>query len=198
MKNILRYAAIIVVLTAWAFSLGYNYTMARNNSKLSEIISGLNKKLINADRNTHCLKQNYIYSNRYIADSIGTYTGISGSEASLSDSDSVTLVCRISERHCSSCTEYAVSLARETECRNVIYLTDNPHPRSLKNMAQSFGISEDSIFGIHAKLSDADNLIFPYFLFARGGKIKAIYIPFEANDGPDREMVKYMLDKQKQ
>ncbi len=193
MKNILKYAAIIVVLSSLAFSLGYNYTMTRNNSKLSETISSLNKKLINTDRNTHCLRQNYIYSNRYIADSIGAYTGISGNEATLAENDSVTLICRISERHCNTCTGYAVSLARETGCSNVIYLTDNPHPRSLKNMAQSFGISEDSIFGIHAKLSDADNLIFPYFLFARGSRIYAIYIPFEANDGPDKEMIRQMI-----
>lgn len=198
MKKTVNYTLMLLILLVLAFSIGYNYTITNQKAKLKESVESLNRKQIWSERNMACLKQNYIYSNRYIADSIGACTGISGSEATIAESDSVTLVCRISDRHCNTCTGYAVSLARETGCSNVIYLTDNPRPRSLKNMAQSFGISEESIFGIQAKLSDADNLIFPYFLFVRGGRIKSIYIPFEANDDPDKEMLKYMLDKQKQ
>jgi len=196
MKNTIKYISISVACSALAFSAGFIFTTARNNTRLTDANALLNKRLIKYDRNTECLRQNYIYSNRHIADSVGIVADISGSETQLAESDSVTLICRISEQHCSSCTGYAVRLAKETGCKNVIYMANDTRKRSLQNLAMSFDIGDSQIFGTGQHLSDADYLMFPYFLFVdKGNRIKAIYIPFEANDEPDKEMLRLMLDR---
>lgn len=182
-----------------AFSVAYSLTLQKTNTELVNNLKQVTKKLIKSERNEHSLIQNYIYSNRHINDSIGFVYNFAGCLDKInnmfSNSDSVILICRISETHCSSCTQYAVSLAKETRYPRLIYLANN-NKYSLLNLSRSFIIDTCLIRGTEIELSDADRLLFPYFLFVSSNDaIQAVYIPFENNDEADQSMLALILDK---
>ena len=186
-------ACIIAFLGAYSFTLYKNNRILVNNQVL------LSKKLIDSERNVHCLTQNYIYSNKHINECIDTFVTISGRVDNLnniySETDSVILICRISENHCSSCTKYAIDLVRNSGYPKVLFLAKNEQKRSFRNLVDSYSIDTSIIRGLEAEISDADWLMFPYFLFVnKENKILSIYIPFEANNENDQRMIALKLD----
>ena len=200
MGKTLRTVLAAIAFAALAFSISYSIVLYRGSSRQSDTIAALKKQIVRQDRNMACLKENYIYSSRYIADSIGGLANIDGGYGCFhdiaSDCDSTVLICLISEQHCSSCTNYAVAIAKSTGYRDIRYIANTVKPRSLRNLAQSYDIADSLIFGTEAHLSDADYLMFPYcILVSKENQIKAIYIPFEANDAYDKEMLRQMIDR---
>lgn len=179
--------------------LGYfSFHSIQNYSHIVDSNKSLGRRILFKDRTIACLKQNYIYNNRYISDSlppIFDLEGLSYSINMLSENDSVFLICKISDSYCSSCNDYAINIARECCYKNTIFIANSSNQRILRNLSLTYNIDQTTLYGTVSKLSDADFLLFPYFLFVdKDNTINSIYIPFEANDDSDKEMLKLMLD----
>ena len=183
------------------FSVVYLIVSLQNsNTALANNQQAIINKLVKSERNEQCLFQNYIFSNKHINDSIGFVVSIDGNLDRLNDlylqTDSVILICRISEYHCASCTQYAVNLAKSINYQRILFLAKHENKKSLINLSRSFNIDTNQIRGLEMELADAERLAFPYFLFVDGtNSIKAIYIPFESNGESDQYMLSVMLDE---
>ncbi|MBR4266794.1 MAG: hypothetical protein IKQ46_12140 [Bacteroidales bacterium] len=195
-KNVL----VIIGACIIAFLIAYSFTLNRNNKVLANNQVVLSKKLIENERNVHCLMQNYIYSNKHINERLDSFLTISGRVDNLDniyhESDSVILICRISENHCSACTKYAIDLARNSGYKKMLFLAKNEKKHSLRNLIESYNIDTNKIRSLEMEIATADCLMYPYFLFVnKENKILSIYIPFEANNENDQRMISLMLDE---
>lgn len=193
-KLIITIGAVVFIIISVCF-----YAKIHENKIIVENNKILTKKNYIKDRSIACLKQNYIYSHRYISDSLVNLHDIENNEISIKDifqkNDSIILICTISEQYCTSCIDYAIKIATECNYTNTIFLANDIKRRTLLNISKKYSIIDKQIYGIEEYMSDADNLLLPYFLFvSKGNKVKAIYIPFEANDEQDKEMLRLMLN----
>ena len=196
-KNKLLFVAGVIVFVVLLY---FSYINFRNYNRILDINTSRSKTVISKDRTIACLKQNYFYSNRHIADSVFGLVDFNGKVKNIrditADNDSAFLLCKISEQYCSACNDYAVNIAKDFGYTNTIYLTNCVSKRTLQNLSNTYNIDESLIYETEMEISDADFILVPYFIFIdKSHRISSIYIPFEANDESDKEMLALILDK---
>lgn len=126
---------------------------------MSKEYNSLHKNLVNTIRNAGCSIDEKMLSNP--SDTLVL------SEL-FSNNIQQVLICRISDRYCSSCVNNAVELFKQctkTFDRNkIVYFLDCKENRVFKQQLQSFSIKEDRVFNVPMFNIDAEYANFPYYM----------------------------------
>ncbi len=115
--------------------------------------------------------------------------------------DSDVIIFRFSDEYCISCNNYALEVFMESvkdiDKENIVFLYSCENRRTFNYDIRQFGLDEYNVYGISEKVSDLDDIGFPYYVSVdREMRVRCVYVPSEGMDEFDKETFGKLLYKQ--